>query len=116
MEFPATGVQQVPLHAVISGEGLDFDFIVDEDTFVENTNIDGIAVVSVKLADGVSVADARPALERALRDFPTVELRDIDQQRADIETQVNQLLGLLTGLLALSVIIALFGIVNTLGL
>jgi putative ABC transport system permease protein len=48
--------------------------------------------------------------------FPNVELQDLDEIRADIATQTDQLLGGIFALLALSVLIALFGIVNTLNL
>src|SRR5690606_30269130 len=61
-------------------------------------------------------AQARPALEAVTADFPTATLLDQSEQRAEIAQQVNQLLGLLSALLILSVVIALFGIVNTLSL
>jgi putative ABC transport system permease protein len=70
----------------------------------------------VKLVDGVDAGAARPRLERVLADYPTVQLQDLDEVKQDIREAVNQLLGLVTALLLLSVLIALFGIVNTLGL
>lgn len=70
----------------------------------------------IRLEPGVDAAAGRDAVAIALAAYPTVDIQD----SADIEEQVaggvNQLLGLLSGLLGLSIIIALFGIVNTLSL
>ncbi len=65
----------------------------------------------------VVVDGEQPAVQAALaRDYPAVDVLTkgewIDNQTA----QVNQLLGLVYALLALSVVVALFGIVNTLTL
>jgi putative ABC transport system permease protein len=48
------------------------------------------------------------------RDFPQVQARTAAQFKQNQRDQVNQLLGLIYALLALTVIVALFGIVNTL--
>jgi putative ABC transport system permease protein len=59
----------------------------------------------------------RAAIERTLRrDYPATETLTRDDWITDQVGQVNQLLGLVYALLGLSVIVALFGIVNTLTL
>jgi putative ABC transport system permease protein len=73
-------------------------------------------LVSVALEEGADVADVRTSIDAALADFPAVEVQDLDEIRAEIATQTNQLLGGIFALLFLSVFIALFGIVNTLNL
>jgi putative ABC transport system permease protein len=52
----------------------------------------------------------------ALADFPVAKTQTLAQFKDESADQVNQLLGLVFGLLALSVIVALLGIVNTLAL
>ena len=52
----------------------------------------------------------------ALADFPVAKTQTLAQFKDDTADQVNQLLGLVFGLLALSVIVALLGIINTLAL
>ena len=59
-------------------------------------------------------ANSREALKPALAGIPTAEVRDDAEYKDSIVGQVNQLLNLMYGLLAMSVIISLFGIVNTL--
>jgi len=56
----------------------------------------------------------QPAVEHALASYPNVEVQSRAQFEASQTAQVNQLLGLVYALLALAVIIALIGIVNTL--
>lgn len=70
----------------------------------------------VKLAPGVTTAAARPAVDRVLAAYPSVTLQDQAQYKAQQEQQVDQLLNLVYGLLALAVVIALIGIANTLAL
>jgi len=54
--------------------------------------------------------------KQALADFPVAKAQTLTQFKDESADQVNQLLGLVFGLLALSVIVALLGIVNTLAL
>ncbi len=71
----------------------------------------------VELAPG---ADAEVVQERLVklmdRDFPVAEVRDQQELKEHQEEQINQLLGLIYALLALAVIVSLFGIANTLAL
>ena len=67
----------------------------------------------VKTAGGATPANSE-ALKAALAGIPTAEVRDDAEYKDSIVGQVNQLLNLMYGLLAMSVIISLFGIVNTL--
>ncbi len=50
------------------------------------------------------------------RDFPIAEVRNQQELKENQEEQINQLLGLIYALLALAVIVSLFGIANTLAL
>jgi putative ABC transport system permease protein len=74
------------------------------------------ASLFVEVADGVSVADAKKALEDALVDLPTAEVRD-QQAAVDGRTaMVDQVLGMVSVLLLFTVLIAMLGITNTLAL
>jgi putative ABC transport system permease protein len=71
----------------------------------------------VKLAPGARPDEVQRRLIAAMdRDFPTVEVRDQQELKEHQEEQINQLLGLIYALLALAVIVSLFGIANTLAL
>ena len=71
----------------------------------------------VKLAGGEEPEVVQRRLTAAMeRGFPTVEVRNQQELKEKQEEQVNQLLGLIYALLALAVIVSLFGIANTLAL
>ncbi|MEA2444889.1 MAG: putative transport system permease protein, partial [Thermoleophilales bacterium] len=61
-------------------------------------------------------AATRSQLDRALAPFPGTKLKTSSEYRKLGDTWINNMLGLLYGLLGLSVIVSLFGIVNTLAL
>ncbi len=67
----------------------------------------------VSIAGGVS-GEAGRALERALAAFPAAQARDVDTYVDEAAGFIDQLLGVFYVLLALAVIVSLFGIVNTL--
>jgi putative ABC transport system permease protein len=69
----------------------------------------------VSYAPGASNAQVQPAVNRLLdARFPQAKSRTAAQFKADQANQINTLLALIYVLLALSVIVSLFGIVNTL--
>jgi putative ABC transport system permease protein len=69
----------------------------------------------VSYAPGASNAQVQPAVERLLTEqFPQARARTAAQFKEDLSKQVNTLLTLIYVLLAMSVIVSLFGIVNTL--
>lgn len=70
----------------------------------------------VALEEGADAATAREGVEQVLQAYPTLQLQDLTEVKEDISASIGQLLGLVSALLGLSVIVALFGIVNTLGL
>ncbi len=72
--------------------------------------------VFVKLEPGVSVAEVQPKLEAAVKDFPTAEVQSVDEYKDAFAGQLNTILRLMLGLLALALIIALIGIANTIAL
>lgn len=78
-----------------------------------------VRIVYVSAADGASPADVeelRTALTSAVEPFLVVTVLDREQTASAFADQVNQVLVILYALLALSIVIALLGIVNTLAL
>ena len=71
-------------------------------------------MVVAKAQPGADLPSTQKAIEAALESTPTAEVQTSEQYKEGTVDLVNQLLLLIYGLLALSVIISLFGIVNTL--
>jgi putative ABC transport system permease protein len=80
---------------------------------LENT----VSQYLVSLEEGADVAEVRGVIDDGLgADFPTVEVQDQEELKDSLGEELNALLGAVFGLLALAVIVSLFGIVNTLAL
>lgn len=72
--------------------------------------------IGAKIADGVSIDDARAAVEKVALDFPSAEVQDQAEFQQSQEDQLNQLLIVIYGLLIISIAIAVLGIANTMAL
>jgi putative ABC transport system permease protein len=116
MTFARTGARELRIAGTFSKNQLLGDYFVSTTTFDANFSDRLDFVVLARAAEGTSPAAARAAVERVTADFPNVELRDQAEFKEQQEDQVNQILGLVSALLFLSIVIALFGIVNTLAL
>lgn len=70
----------------------------------------------VAIDRGADVEAVRTGLEAVVAEQPDVRIADNGDLRDQVRTQTNQLLGLVIGLVLLSVIVAFVGVVNILGL
>jgi putative ABC transport system permease protein len=61
-------------------------------------------------------AAAKQAVEQALRDYPNLQVQDRSEVKASFQKQLDQVVVFFTILLAMSIIIAAVGVVNTLAL
>jgi putative ABC transport system permease protein len=107
---------ELPIAGIYEFNGALGPYVVSLETWEANGGDTRDSFLYVNLADGVEPADAQPVLEETLTAYPNLDLLDqagfADQQRS----QVNQLLFLIYALLALAILIAVLGIVNTLAL
>ena len=78
------------------------------------SNATGLNTVFVKEAPGSNADTVQAAIEKALASYPTAQVQSNAQQKDQVASGVNTILVIFYALLALSVMISLFGIVNTL--
>ncbi|MBB5939157.1 ABC transporter permease [Streptomyces zagrosensis] len=71
--------------------------------------------VMLKTKDGVS-GDVKDSLEKALGDNPAIKVQDMDDVSNEIAKLISLMLNMLYGLLAMAVIVAVLGVVNTLAM
>jgi putative ABC transport system permease protein len=119
MTFPVGGTQQVPVKVIFGDKSVtDSDYILAladfERDFPPQSQLDQI--VLVKVADGVTPDAARSAIDGVAAAYPSVQVQDSAEATRAASKSIDQLLRLIYILLALAVIIALIGIVNTLAL
>lgn len=74
------------------------------------------SALSILLAPGADAGRVHDEVDAAAASAPIVGVYDKEQFAESIRDQVNQLLFMIYGLLALAIVIAVIGIVNTLGL
>jgi putative ABC transport system permease protein len=76
----------------------------------------GYDSVIVKLKSGISAGDGRTAVEQSVADVPVAKVTGAAEAKDELNSQVNSVLALIWALIGLAVVIALFGIANTLSL
>ncbi|MGZ6546054.1 MAG: ABC transporter permease, partial [Actinomycetota bacterium] len=114
--FATTGKTPLTIGAVYSENRLVGDYVISLDAYEKLFPEQLDSFVMVKMQPGASSGEVQRGIVAATGRFGNVEVQDQTAFRARYATQVNQLLGLVTALLAMAILIALFGIVNTLGL
>jgi putative ABC transport system permease protein len=92
------------------------DYLVPFVTFDRHTAQRLDTSILVKKTAGTSTAELKKTVDAAVAPFPNVRVDTLEQFKHHIAGQVNKFLALIVVLLALAVIIALLGIVNTLAL
>lgn len=105
--------QKFTVAGLFDGENAS-DYVINRSVLAGTNVVNFDFSVFIKKADDVSESEARAVLEKVVKKYGTGELlnkREFIDSRAG---NVNQLLGLIYGLLFLSVIIAIVGIIITL--
>ncbi|MFI5838691.1 ABC transporter permease [Catenuloplanes sp. NPDC051500] len=72
--------------------------------------------VLIDVAAGTSTATARQAVDAALAGYPLIQVESAADQAESLSASLDELLAIFAALLGMSVLIALFGISNTLSL
>jgi putative ABC transport system permease protein len=112
VKFAKTGATDVRIGGIYQANALIGSYLVSDPDFLAHFGSDwNAAAVLVSTNGSVSADDA---VSRALAAYPTVQVQTRAQFEQASAASVNQLLGLVYALLALAVLIALIGIVNTL--
>ena len=96
--------------------GLTSGFVVTNQSVADNFDLKGLAQILASGKEGSNPDQIATDANKMLKAFPSADALTTTQFTDELRKQINQLLGLVYGLLALSIIVALLGIVNTLAL
>ena len=111
------GTARVRVSAVYAGEAAMIpDIVLPEADFTRYFGEVDDTAVYVNLRKGAPVAEANAAVDAAVRAHPLVKVSTGAAMKAEFAKAIDTLIGIFAGLLGLAVLIALFGIVNTLTL
>ncbi|MCW2709630.1 MAG: hypothetical protein JWM22_3472 [Frankiales bacterium] len=111
-----TGQHDFTVGAVFDNNQFAGGYIVSASTYAANVTDKKDSVVAVKAAAGATPAESRAAVERGLADFPNIQIEDQAEFVKKQGDQIDSVLNIITGLLLLSIVIAMLGIINTLAL
>ncbi|MGA2521400.1 MAG: ABC transporter permease [Acidimicrobiales bacterium] len=113
VKFALTGGGTMRVGGIFMPNSLLGSFLVSDQFFQSHFSDPLPVAVLVRAADGAT-ASGRASLVAALHSNPNVQVQTQAEFKKSQEKAVNQLLGLVYVLLALAVLVALIGIVNTL--
>ncbi len=112
-KFALTGNTHMQVGGIFKPNSLLGSFLVSDKYFLSHFDNPLPVAVLVRSAAGATAA-GKAALNAGLRAYPNLKIQTQAEFKASQQKMVNQLLGLVYVLLALAVLIALIGIVNTL--
>src|SRR5205823_2141262 len=92
------------------------DAVVSWSDFTAGYGAGGDDNVLVKMRPGSSLTDGQTAIDNATVGEPLVSVQSIASYKEQITSSINTILAMFAGLLAIAIVIALFGIANTLSL
>jgi putative ABC transport system permease protein len=116
MFFPETGAQRFTVVATYGTKDPIGNYAISIQALDANSAVHVDNDIVVSAAPGVSKVQARQAVEDVLKPYPTAEVLTKSEFKGSIANQINQILNLVYVLLAMALVIALFGIANTLAL
>ncbi|MFC4327756.1 ABC transporter permease [Streptomyces andamanensis] len=108
--------QQLTVAGVYKGNAMIRGIMLDNATLAPHLRADATDMqVMVKTADGTSAA-AKDKLVKALGSNPAIKIQDKKDISSDIAQMFTLMLNMLYGLLAMAVIVAVLGVINTLAM
>ncbi|HEX6311518.1 MAG TPA: ABC transporter permease, partial [Acidimicrobiia bacterium] len=114
LEFVDGQTTPATVDAIYDEASLIGDAVLPEATWAPHANRQSYVALLVDLADGVTLADGRDAVVGVTG--PAVTVQDRDEYVESVAGEVDAILNVVYGLLALAIIIALMGIANVLSL
>jgi len=92
------------------------DVLMNREAYVPHATQPTDIVVLATVADGVSLDEAKAAVQSVADAFYAPDVMDRDEYLDSVTAEIDQALGMVYGLLGLAVLIAVMGIANTIAL
>lgn len=112
----ADASRKLVIRAIFESAGLLAGVITSQDVLKRLGKHAGTSMLYVQADPEVPIMVVRASLMAELENFPAVVMRDQSELKGEINRVFNQLFGFIYALLALAVLVAFLGIVNTLSL
>ena len=115
IHFDGTGTRSFEVAGTFAGKGAFADYLLSLDSFSRASGRTTDSLLMIKAAGG-QAGPVRARISPLLGAYPGAKLLDQNGFKRSASATLDQILNLMTALLALAVLIALLGIVNTLAL
>ncbi len=116
IQWQAGGKQTVVVGGVYATNQFAGKYTIGLDSLTKYSNSKSDALATLDFASTANLTDVRAAVDAVAKTVPTVTAADQTEFKQQARDQVGQFLAIIYGLLALAIIIAALGIVNTLAL
>ena len=116
LEFEQTGKRPFTLVGTVEGRAWAGIIAIPAEDWIAANGTDQHNQIDVKAAEGVTAEELKTAIEPLLADFPNVTAQTSDDLQTEAEGQLNGLLNFILALLALTVVIGMLGVTNTMAL
>ena len=113
LTFEQTGGRVFTVEGIIDAPIVD-SLSISRSAFDANFAIPADGQIYFTIAQGTTPEEAVTAIAAVADDFPTVKVQTLDQQSEELQDSIGTVLALLTALLGLTILISLFGVMNTL--
>ena len=115
LEFPTGESTDLEVTGTLASEAFG-GILISEERFVKHYPDTAPTLVLVAVGEGIVLEEAQQRVQDLAADYPLVQIQTKSEFAADFENQIDQLVAVFNGLLALAIVIAILGITNTLAL
>jgi putative ABC transport system permease protein len=114
--FPDGFTTELTVSVLYGSQDVAGNWVIGQPAWNAHATSNTDAIIFVKLAEGVSIGEGKAAVDRVAGTYPGAKVNDREAFADEQAGFVNQLLALVYVMLTLAILIALFGIANTLSL
>ena len=117
VEFEDGFITDIEVRAIFDDASvLGGEWLLDRSLTSEHVTVDDVSFIGLTYTEGVDTIFARSVVEEVTSAFPQLSVQDNTEFKEEAEGQIAQLQVVITGLLVLCLVVAFFGIVNTMAL
>ena len=113
LTFEQTGAQTFSVEGIVDSRVVD-SMSIGRSAFAANYAIPTDGQIYFRLSEGISPEEGVAAIQAVAGDYPSVKVQTVEAQSEELQDSIGTVLSLFTALLGLTILISLFGVMNTL--
>ncbi len=114
VEFEDRQIETLRIGGLVGNENfVEGSFLVDSSVFVEHNPDVALTSIGATIDEDADIEAVTESARRLATEYPSVEVFNNDDLQQELESGINGILVLINGLLGLALVVAFFGVVNT---